>query len=380
MAQTSVLPKIKLFGTPKELNYIPLEHNVYATQRVGKITPYMCRWADANSTNKINLETLNYMAPMVSPTVGDIRLKHWLYFIGVDKLIPNLAAMFAREKAIDGTGHEYEITKVPHMSLQYLTALCLIGSFCTVYVKYHKKSGLHVPPWTDGKTYLFPSNYSNGGDTFLDSMNSIWYKETGESFIDSSESPAFDEGSVFSTQSSLYIGGMSTKCLNAKWLFVDRDLTELFGRNDVIIPLANPSYDSLIDWRDNQGKPMYTNEHLDETHGIDCTPVSLDNPDYAVTRSFTLTDDDNVEYDVSFTFAFRLSDFGAALRDILIASGYQLDMSSTKPYSIMPFFANYLAYFYAQPLVKYKQWQNTAAYILQGVAHKNMPNSLQKMA
>ena len=104
MAQTSVLPKIKLFGTPKESNYIPLEHNVYATQRVGKITPYMCRWADANSTNKINLETLNYMAPMVSPTVGDIRLKHWLYFIGVDKLIPNLAAMFAREKAIDGTG------------------------------------------------------------------------------------------------------------------------------------------------------------------------------------------------------------------------------------------------------------------------------------
>ena len=41
MAQTSVLPKIKLFGTPKESNYVPLEHNVYATQRVGKITPYV---------------------------------------------------------------------------------------------------------------------------------------------------------------------------------------------------------------------------------------------------------------------------------------------------------------------------------------------------
>ena len=70
MTQTSKLPKIKIMGAKNERTFIPLTHNVYATQKVGKITPYMCRFMDPNSKAKIKLETLEYNAPMVAPTVG----------------------------------------------------------------------------------------------------------------------------------------------------------------------------------------------------------------------------------------------------------------------------------------------------------------------
>ena len=101
MTQTSKLPKIKIMGATGKRTFIPLSHNIYSTQKVGKITPYMCRFMDPNSKAKINLETLEYNAPMVAPTVGDIRLKHWLYFVGLDKLSPQLANMLSKMPSVN---------------------------------------------------------------------------------------------------------------------------------------------------------------------------------------------------------------------------------------------------------------------------------------
>ena len=83
MSQTNKLPKIQVSTVGGKRSYIPLTHDVYATHRVGKITPYMCRFFDAQSKMKTDLETLEYNAPMVSPTVGDIKFKHWTYFVGL---------------------------------------------------------------------------------------------------------------------------------------------------------------------------------------------------------------------------------------------------------------------------------------------------------
>lgn len=367
MAQTSVLPKIKITDAVGKKSFIPLEHNVYATQRVGKIVPYMVKYVDANGKHKIDLETLNYMAPMIAPTVGDIRLKHWLYWIPFSRLSENLANMFAKQKAVKYDGSEFDVTKVPHIELCYLTTLCLIGSFCTIYLKDHKLGGsgnLAPLPWQDGKSILFPSNYAQGNMDFIDSIENIWNYYTNGDFINAGTVTSGNEGkTVLAQYNSRLLGGMKAWTLNAKFLYPSNNIvTDTANQYHIDIPLANPDRKSFIDWRTSSGKPVYNGNHLEQTHGIDCTPVSLENPDYCVNRSFTFKDSDNIDHDVTVTFAFRFSDFGRAIRDIIIASGDQLDISSQKKVSFLPFIATYLAYFYAQPLVKYKNWQNTAAY------------------
>ena len=142
MTQTSKLPKISISTVSNKGSYIPLTHNVYATHKVGKITPYMCKYLDANSKIKIGLETLEYNAPMVSPTVGDVKLKHWLYFVGMDKLCPEIADMLAKQHSVDYLGNEFQIQKVPQIQLRDLTALAMCGAFCTIYVA-HK-----TDPWS----------------------------------------------------------------------------------------------------------------------------------------------------------------------------------------------------------------------------------------
>lgn len=367
MSQTSVLPKIKITDAVGKKSYIPLEHNVYSTQRVGKIVPYMVKYVDANGKHKIDLETLNYMAPMVAPTVGDIRLKHWLYWIPFSRLSENLANMLAKQKAVKYDGSEFDVHSVPNIRLDHLTMLCMIGSFCTIYYK----DKLHAPPsvlptpWQDGNTYLWPSNYRHDDKPRgLYGLENIWNQYTGGDFISyGAFPPAGEERTLLFKDSSRLLGGMTAWIINAKYLTPLNDLQATTENMFYYpIPLANPTPDSFLDWRTPDGKPMYDGTHLDETHGIDCSPVSLENPDYCVNRSFTLNDGDGNSHDVTVTFAFRFSDFGRALRDIIIASGDQLDISSNKRVSFLPFIATYLAYFYAQPLVKYKNWQNTAAY------------------
>lgn len=386
MAQTSILPKIKVTDAVGKKSYIPLEHNVYATQRVGKIVPYMIKYVDANGKHKIDLETLNYMAPMVAPTVGDIRLKHWLYWIPFSRLSENLGNMFAKQKAVKYDGSEFDVTRVPYIELHYLSTLCLIGSFCTLYIKDKKNGGvgLLAPlPWQDGGTYLFPSNLQQGSiPDGVSGIENLWNAFTNGDFINSSTVNSGDEGkTVFAQYTSRLLGGMTAWCINAKFLYPANDIqSNSANAYHIDIPLANPSLESFIDWRTSSGKVMYDGTHLDQTHGIDCTPVSLENPDYCVNRSFTLTDSDNIQHEVTVTFAFRFSDFGRAIRDIIIASGDQLDLSSSKKVSFLPFIATYLAYFYAQPLVKYKNWQNTAAYkIMTRYTTANVTNLSQNM-
>lgn len=365
MSLTSVMPKIKVMNAEGKKSYIPLEHNVYSTQRVGRVVPYMVRFADAGGKHQIDLETLNYMAPMVAPTVGDVRLKHWLYWIPLSRLSENFANMFSKQKAVKYDGSEFDVTNVPHIELKYLTTLCLIGSFCTIYIRDKKAANSSDPQkWRDGNTWLFPSNWSVSNYPQINHIENLWNNYTQGDFVNTGTVASGNEGkTVLAQYASRLLGGMTAWCLNAKFLYPSNNIvSDTANQFQIPIPLANPSYESFYNWIDSSGEKVYDGKHLDMTHGIDCSPVSLENPDYCVNRSFTFTDSSNESHDVTITFAFRFSDFGRSLRDIIIASGDQLDISSDKKVSFLPFLSTYLAYFYAQPLMKYKNWQNTAAY------------------
>lgn len=362
MTQTSKLPKIKIMGANGKKTYIPLKHNVYATQKVGRVVPYMARFMDANAKSKISLETLEYNAPMVAPTVGDIRLKHWLYFVGLDKLAPEFANMLSKMPAVKYDGTEFDITQVPHMRICWLTALCMIGAHVSVYHSCKTANPNHLAIY-NGDTYLMTTD-NNHYQTVITALESYLNCH----FCDETPNTAEFYKTVFGKTSAGLLGGLETFCLNLKYLLVQNGNIDIQSnyQNYIQIPLSNPTVESFFDWRYTNGKRVYVEgSGLPLTHGIDCSPVSLDSADYVVRRSFVVhPEEEQNREDWTLTFAFRFSDFGRALRDIMIASGLQLDLASNKEINFLPFFATYLAYFEAQSLQLYKNWQNTAAYKL----------------
>ena len=378
MTQTSKFPKISISTVSNNGSYIPLTHNVYATHKVGKITPYMCKYLDANSKVKIGLETLEYNAPMVSPTVGDVKLKHWIYFVGMDKLCPEIADMLAKQHSVDNLGNEFQIQKIPQIRLCDLTALALCGSFCSIYVGHKTTPWSYTPedPSFDNldEKFLLSSNSKNTirelNRRCLQNADFLLYYD---SLVTSSDDQFFQ--SIFSRQHST-ITDMDGYCLNARFFDYSMNLGQIHEDNlehgnNFQIPLANPSMESFFNWRiweDYEHKKeinVYGNpDYYRETRGVDCSPVSLDSADYVVTRNFTYTDSDNVVHTYALTFAFRFSDFGRAIRDVIIASQMQLDITSGRFVSFLPLFAIYQAYFECQSLQLYRNWKNTAAYKL----------------
>lgn len=364
MTQNNKLPKIKIATVAGKKTYIPLKHTVNATQRIGKITPYMMRFMDANSKVKINLETLEYNAPMVSPTVGDIYLKHWIYFVGLDKLSHDFVEMFTKQNNVDNLGREFVHTKVPRMRLSEMTMLCFTGAFCTIY------SGF------DPNTFMLPDSGSAEYQRIVNIFNTYAHKRGNDvnsvRFDTHSANSITRDGVIFENRVTQMLG-MGATCLNTSCLRPDGDFLQHFGYggmyDDIVIPLSNPNRHSFYNWvqasPDGNGfVPIWNNPSLvNYTHGLDCSPVPIDRCDYSVTRCMTYLEND-VEKKLYLKFCFRFSDFGRALRDILVAGGYQLNIASDKMVSLLPLFAEQLAYFECQSLQMYKNWKNTGCYKL----------------
>ena len=372
MTQTSKLPKIKIATVAGKKTYIPLKHAVNATQRVGKITPYMTRFMDANAKVKINLETLEYNAPMVSPTVGDVYLKHWIYFVGLDKLSHDFVEMFTKQTNVGIYGREFVHTKVPRMRLSELTMLCMTGAFCTIYFGFNPTTYMLVD--SDSAEYhrfwhLFDQHVNQKGQE--PGTVKMW---TGSPYYE-------PQNALIHRIRTTQILDMQAACINAGVLRPDVAFEDAFGSlgedaqgqlirtNQTLIPLSNPAIESFFNWvqpsPDGNGyNPVWNNPSASVyTHGLDCSPVPIDTNDYSVVRKFSYLENDE-EKSFYMKFCFRFSDFGRALRDLLVSGGYQLNIASDKMVSMLPLFAEHLAYFECQSLQMYKNWKNTACYRL----------------
>lgn len=384
MAQTSKMPRIQVSAVGGKRGYIPLKHDVYATHRVGKIVPYMCRFFDADGKVKVDLETLEYNAPMVGPTVGDVKFKQWHYFVGLDKILPNFAEMFAKNPDLNWNLEQYVKTKVPQISLRFLSMLALIGSYCTVYVT------RTTNPWTNslGSTQIGPTTTKkdtalllqcgrneNGNQfqEYINFMNFFAEMGSGTAFY-TNQDIIFDSPQARRTlfyKSLMPFVNVRTTGINLNVLDLKSGDNWLAGMNappDLgFIPLANPSVESLFDWTDF-GKKVYADaSYKRDTHGIDCTPVPLENPDVKITRTrskVVYVDEEPIELEMELHFCFRLSDFGRAIRDIIQASGDQLNFITDRRVSFLPFIAIYQAYYHCQSLQMYENYKMTNAYRL----------------
>lgn len=381
MAQNSKMPKIQISAVGGKKSYQPLKHDVYATHRVGKIVPYMCRFMDAGTKTKVDLETLEYNAPMVGPTVGDVKFKQWHYFVGLDKLLPNFSEMFAKNPDILGNGEMWTKSKVPQISLRYLSMLSLIGAHCTCYYSVSQQPfssnylthvvDYHGPFLGDANSHCFlikvgslhQFDYANFITLFNAAIgvNNEWrfYGETGSLSTEQIKRSLFFKGSSMPYTECPGIG------VNLNFLDLNKDfgLTE---QNPYLgfIPLSNPSYESLFDWINAEGEPVYTDVHeTRSTHGLDVSPVSPDTPDAKITRKFILIDSTtSTRVEFNLHLCFRLSDFGRAVRDIIHASGNQINFISDKKVSFLPYLSIYLAYYHCQSLMMYQNWKMTYAY------------------
>ena len=332
--------KIAVHSSLRKREKFNFSHDVNTTADFGDCQPLMCRMVQANSKSKVGLESLVRLAPMLDPTFGRISYKSWHYFVRMTDLTRNFTALMSQTSVTRKNGSEFKPTRLPHMNLGELSAMILFGAHCTIW---QRKGGnpdnIDEPDSGDNiMRYELPKDDNIlTSSEILDGCLRASYTNPSDRWID-----------WFSDVR--YLGGYSGAKLNLGAL-TGQYSGWLNGTRRIIIPLSNPTRESLFDYAYSSGAPDDYNYS-----GLDVSPVSLESADEVITC--VLTDGSNTKH--SLAFAFRLSSYGKRLRKILLGLGYQIDFFSGTPVCLMPLMAYFKAYYDVFGLLLYENWENTA--------------------
>lgn len=335
MQNNTAFSKINIDSGNAKKEKFGLSHSVNTTASFGECQPAQVRLLVPNSKTVAGVESLVRLAPMVSPTFGDMRLKTWHHFVGMSDLLRSFTK-FVTQEPYGVVGSVRKQLALPKMRLKDLSTLCLIGARVSVYIKDEESSSL------ESDSYLFPKADNPRAQAFANYLALEHYTN----FIDYEDSrfPGYS-GPMFAP--SMLDPSLKTN----------------------LMPLGN-----IVNSSD--GSPLDIFDHpADSTNPYNQTweVVSLQGADLVFSRTFHLV---GVE-DIEVAFAVRLSAFGKRLRKILIASGYKLNFTSPAEVNILPLFAYYKAYFDSFGLCLYQNYESTNANVL--LTSYDMGNSLIDM-
>lgn len=298
----NLVKKIKIATSGHKRNAFNFGHDTNTTFGFGEVQPLQCLYLVPNSKTTCSSESLVRLAPVVAPAFARIKYKIYHQFVGMSELSRNFSSLLSQSSVNRGNG-VFVPEQVPHTTMSLLTAACLRGARATLYRVDTSDGGLHNTFTTYHKT-------DSRAATALQSLTS---------------------NNILSAGYTAY--GYSCFALNLKKL-QDMNVLDFGLTGSAPIGLANASDDSFFDT------------------GSTAVPfVSIESADLVL---------DNIVVDgVSYSLAFRLSDFGLRLRKVLIGLGYQLDLTNSEKVSIMPLLACYKAYFDIFGLTLYTNYETT---------------------
>ena len=307
-----------------------LAHDVNTTCGFGEVQPLMCREVVPGTKSVFNVESLVRLSPIIAPAYGRLKMRLYHYFVGMSDLSRNFSAFLAKQSVARGI-NSFVPSLMPTMTLEQLTAFCLVGAKCTIYDVTENgddfgdvseatlyKWSKSLPVGTPGMLTLWNAINNNFGEfadgEFYEAQDNLGDVE--EAWLGYTDAPAMNLGKVFGWQGDLWV-----PCSNA------------FAQSffDVEIPEVKDDTDWAI---------------------YDLDSVPLDVADLVVQREIGGR---------SVAFAFRFSAAGKRLAKILIGCGYQLDAGSSDSVavSLMPLFAFYKAYFDNFGLTLYQHIEDT---------------------
>lgn len=270
-----------------------------------------------NSSFDVTTRERVLLASLVRPTFGRIELKGYHYFCPFSDLTDNYAPMMAQQPVYRGS-NSFVPLNIPFIPLKDLSVFVLFGAQCTIYQEYQ---GSYA-----GQVY----------DDLLKIPSNVTFNAAAGALPQDCQDALSDLG--ISTGTPPYMPNTT-----AYRLGVDLLLGSGYSLNNTRFFVSNPTPASFFDFR---------SEHPDESSfGSDY--VSLSGADYIVP-----VDVGSKRY----TLAFRLSSFGRRLRKNLIGCGWEFNLRSEKPFSILPLVAFFKTYFDVFGLTLYNNYESTYAY------------------
>lgn len=270
-----------------------------------------------NSSLDVSTHERVLLASLVRPTFGRIQLKGYHYFCPFSDLTENYAPMMAQQPVFRGS-NSFTPLNIPFIPIKELSIFVLHGAQCTIYQEYQASYA--------GDTY----------DDLLKIPSNVQFDAAAGALPQDCQDALSDLG--ISTGTPSYMPNTIAYRFD-----IDLLLGSGYSAHSSHFYVSNPTPASFFDFR---------SEHPDESaFGSDF--VSLVGADYIVP-----VDVGSKRY----TLAFRLSSFGRRLRKNLIGCGWEFNLRSDKPFSILPLVAYFKTYFDVFGLTLYNNYESTYAY------------------
>lgn len=308
---------VKVASMKRDNSYKNKSSALHTTMDFGSVMCGKLQRIHPNSSFSLKTRERVLLASLVRPTFGRIDLKGYHYFCPFSDITENYAPMMAQQPVYRGS-NSFVPQNIPFVPMKELSLFVLFGAQVTIYEE-------------------LQASYS--GDTYLD-----LYKVPSDLLFDSAlGSLPQDMQDAFSalgidTGIPSYMSDTTAYRLN-----IDLLLGSGYSAHSSHLYLSNPTPASFFDFRSN---------HPDEKK-FGSSYVSLPGADYIVP-----VDVGSKRY----TLAFRLSSFGRRLRKNLIGCGWQFNLRSNKPFSILPLIAFYKTYFDVFGLTLYHNYESSYAY------------------
>lgn len=305
--KNNLLDKITMKSSKRPIARFNLSHDVSTTFGFGEVSPIFCKHMDAHSKLVMSSENLVRLAPMLRPTFGRISLQTWSRFVPMTDIMPCYAEFLTKTRFNYGNA-TYTPVRIPAISLGLLSAMCLVGSKLTLY---------RIAYSTGQVQYECPKQGTSEATALRNALNT-WY----------------------GSSSWTTTGGNN-----------DFGLVSSYRNYSTAVLLGQSFGSSVTDYPDFK-IPTLNESGFASGTDLD-VQVTINEADLIVER----TDSVNNE---SWAWAFKLSAFGKRIRKILLGLGYQINLDSKQPVSILPLLGYYIAYFNTFGIEQWRNYQDTA--------------------
>lgn len=300
------LDKVTMSSSKRKRALQSLSHDVQTTFGFGEIQPLFCHEIQPDSKLVIQQESLVRLAPMNVPTFGRLKLKAYGQFVPTVDIFPCHNELMAQTRFTYGST-TYVPKYKPMIKYGVLSAMCLAGADCSLYVRVLRGAGLET--WECPNENYYNSNFKAA---FESRFGGSWWQGL--------------------TYSGEWFDGQYFHGLDLGVVLGDKINSPITGH---YLPI----------------KMQVLSDLLDGSGGaVGNAAVKFGRCDYTVCHSF---DYNGTTY--HFALCFNLNAFGKRLRKFIIGSGSNIDTNSTTNIALLPLMASYKAYF---DLFNLPQWMN----------------------
>ena len=93
--QTTNLGNVAIQNQGVKRSAFPINRNIYTTCGFGEVQPVQLLPVKPHSATNFSIESLDYLASLVSPTYGHVNLEYYHYFVAYEDLFEEFSRMMA---------------------------------------------------------------------------------------------------------------------------------------------------------------------------------------------------------------------------------------------------------------------------------------------